>query len=226
MLYVIGDLHLGIGINKTMNNFGENWFNHWDKLKESFSKLKDDDTIVIVGDISWGMNISEAYDDLKFIESFKGYKYLVQGNHDYWFSSINKLNNTFNLNFIKHGYFFYGEYAICVTRGSVCPNKDKFTEHDEKIYKRECNRLKMALQKSKDLGYNKFIVLLHYPPTNDNKDISLYVEIIESFKVEFVYYGHIHGSNNFNSSLIGNYNGVKYELVSSDFLNFVPKKIL
>ncbi len=226
MLYAIGDLHLGIGINKTMDRFGDNWLNHKEKLQKNSLILKEEDTLLLLGDISWAMNLKEAYEDLEFIQNMKGNKYLIPGNHDYWWSSTNKLNESFDMNFIKHGCFFYNDYAICVTKGSVCPNDLEFSKQDEKIYIREYNRLRNSLEKAKNAGYSKFIVLLHYPPTNVKKDRSKYIEIVEEFNVEILLYAHIHGSDNFNSSLIGSYNNVKYDLVSSDYLDFKPKRIM
>ncbi len=226
MLYAIGDLHLGIGINKNMDIFGEQWVDHMKKIEDSVSKLKKTDTLLILGDISWAIKAVDAKEDLKFLEKFECTKYLTQGNHDYWWSSTKKLNEAFNLNFIKQGYFNYGEYAICVTKGSVCPNDLEFSRHDEKIYIRECNRLENSLKQAESEGYKKFIVLLHYPPTNCKKEKSRYIEIIENYNVEIVLYAHLHGKENFNSSLLGVHNKVRYELVSSDYLNFKVKKII
>ncbi len=226
MLYVIGDLHLGIGINKSMDIFGANWINHTKKINKNISKLSEDDTLLILGDISWANNIDEAKEDLLFLQKFNCKKILMQGNHDFWWSSIKKLNENFNMKFIKHGYFVYEEYAICIAKGSICPGDEKFDEHSQKLYTREYNRLEYSLKKAKDDGYKKLIVSLHYPPTSYNKEKTKYIEIIEKYNVEIVLYAHLHGEENFNCSLIGEYNNIKYDLVSGDYLNFEPKQIL
>ena len=57
-LYAIGDLHLSLGTNKPMDVFGPKWANYVERIRENFSKLNDDDVIVIAGDISWGCRSS------------------------------------------------------------------------------------------------------------------------------------------------------------------------
>ncbi len=226
MLYAIGDLHLSANMNKKMDKFGLNWINHTEKIKSNLLNLKDTDTLLILGDTSWGKTIDEAYEDLKLVDSFKGQKYLIQGNHDYWWSGKNKLKNELNLNFIKFGVIKYKDYAICCTKGSNCPSGDDFDEYEQKIYIRESNRLRNSLLQAKSEGFNKFIVILHYPPTNDRKENSLYTDIINEFNVKLVLYAHLHGEENFNASLLGIHKGTNYMLVSSDYLNFKAKEIV
>ena len=62
-LYAIGDLHLSLSVNKPMDIFGEVWKDHTEKLRASFSQLRDDDTIVLCGDTSWGISLEEALED-------------------------------------------------------------------------------------------------------------------------------------------------------------------
>lgn len=47
-LYAIGDLHLSLGTNKPMDVFGPA-ANYVERIRENFSKLNDDDVIVIAG---------------------------------------------------------------------------------------------------------------------------------------------------------------------------------
>ena len=227
-LFAIGDLHLGRAVNKPMNIFGENWNNHEDKILSDWkSKVKDEDTVIIAGDISWGINLNEAIVDLTEISQLPGKKILVKGNHDYWWTSIGRLNNLFeNMNFIQNSYFTYEEYAICGTRGWLCPNELKFDEDDEKIYKREINRLKLSLQSAKKDNYNKIIVVTHYPPTNDKLEDSGFTQLYEEYGVEKVVYGHIHGKDSYKYALIGEKNDIQYDLVSCDFLDFSLVKLL
>ena len=168
-LYAISDLHLGFNLDKPMDIFGDNWKDHEDKIRNNWiSKITEKDTVLIAGDISWGINQKESLEDLNWIESLPGKKIISKGNHDYWWNSISKLNKMFeNTKFIQNNFFTYEDYAICGTRGWICPGSDKFTEEDTKIFKREIIRLKLSLDSAKAAGYNKFIVMLHYPPTNE-----------------------------------------------------------
>ena len=82
-LYSIADLHLSHGVNKPMDKFGSRWTGHTEKIKTKWSRLvTDTDTVVIPGDVSWAMELSEAADDLLFIDSLPGKKIISRGNHD------------------------------------------------------------------------------------------------------------------------------------------------
>lgn len=226
-LYAISDLHLALSGDKPMDIFGEHWSKHDEKIKENWiSKIKEEDTVLIAGDISWAMKSDESEEDLKWIESLPGRKIISKGNHDYWWGSISKLNSMFsNTKFLQNNFYEYGDYAICGTRGWICPGGDKFTAHDEKIYNRESIRLKLSLDEAKKKGFSKFIVMLHYPPTNERFEESEFTKICSEYRVEKVVYGHLHGKC-LNRVLEGEFNGVNYIMTSADFLDFNPKKIM
>lgn len=225
-LYAISDLHLSLNTDKPMDIFGDNWAKHDEKIKENWlDKITDEDTILIAGDISWAMKWSESEEDLKWIDRLPGNKIISKGNHDYWWASITKLNKLFNkTKFIQNNFYTYEDYAICGSRGWTAPN-EKYTEHDIKIYSRECIRLKLSLDEAKKAGYEKIIVMIHYPPMNDKFEDSEFTKIFEDYKVEKVIYGHIHGYG-LKNIFEGNKNGVEYIMTSSDYLKFNPIKIL
>ncbi|RKD22373.1 hypothetical protein SAMN02745883_00786 [Caminicella sporogenes DSM 14501] len=227
-LFAIGDLHLSFSSNKPMDVFGENWINHTEKIKNNWIKnIKGEDTILIPGDISWAMKLKEAIYDLNWINNLPGKKILIRGNHDYWWTSLSKMNSLFeNMMFLQNNYFTYEDYAICGTRGWICPNENKFDEHDKKIYERELHRLRLSLNAAVKDGYDKFIVMTHYPPTNEKFEKSGFIEIYEEYKVEKVVYGHLHDLDSFEAGLKGVLNGVEYILTSCDYLNFNPIRIL
>lgn len=227
-IYAIGDLHLSGYSNKPMNIFGDHWTDHENKIKRSWmEKVKDEDAILIPGDISWAMTLDKAMIDLEWIADLPGTKYLIKGNHDYWWSSITKLNLLFDsMNFIQNNFFVYMEYAICGTRGWNCPNHYKFTDHDKKIYLREVNRLEMSLKAAKQKGYDNIIAMLHYPPTNDKLEPSLFTETFEKYNVSYVIYGHLHDEASYGYGLQGIHNGVNYKLVSCDYIDFELMKII
>lgn len=221
-IYAIGDLHLSGYSSKPMDIFGDHWSEHGDQIRNSWlTKVKEDDAILIPGDISWAMNLDEAMVDLQWIADLPGHKYLIRGNHDYWWSSINKLNSLFDsMHFIQNNFFTYKDYAICGTRGWNCPNHFKFTEHDDKIYMREANRLELSLSMAQKSGYKNIVAMLHYPPTNDKLEPSLFTEMFEKYNVKNVVYGHLHGDTSYSAGLKGQHNGVTYSLTSCDYLEF------
>ena len=122
-LYAIGDLHLSLSVNKPMDIFGEVWKDHTEKLRASFSQLRDDDTIVLCGDTSWGISLEEALEDFRFLDRLPGRKILLKGNHDYWWETAAKMNAFFaeheihTLQLLHNNCFYYGNYALCGTRG-------------------------------------------------------------------------------------------------------------
>jgi len=227
-IYAIGDLHLSGNSDKPMDIFGDQWSDHANKIKDSWlKKVSNNDVVLIPGDISWAMNLEEAMVDLEWISDLPGKKYLIRGNHDYWWSSITRLNSLFDsIGFIQNNFFTYKEYAICGTRGWNCPNHYKFTDHDEKIYLREVSRLEMSLNAAKKSGYDNLIVMLHYPPTNDKLEPSLFTEVLEKYNVEHVVYGHLHGQISYAAGLKGIHNNVNYHLTSCDYAEFEMVKIL
>ncbi|PAB60644.1 metallophosphoesterase [Anaeromicrobium sediminis] len=224
-LYAIGDLHLSFSTEKPMDIFGKNWIDHHIKIEESWrSKITNEDTVLIPGDISWAMSLEDAKIDLEWIDKLPGKKILLRGNHDYWWTSLKKMNGLFeSMVFVQNNHVEYEDYAICGTRGWLCPNDNKFTDHDQKIYDRELHRLKLSLDSTKR---DKIIVMTHYPPTNDKLQDSGFTKIYEEYNVEKVIYGHLHGRHSYNTGLKGNYNNVEYVLTSCDYLDFNPVKIL
>lgn len=227
-LYAIGDLHFSTAVNKPMNIFGDNWENHEEKIINNWENTVNiEDTVLIVGDTSWGINMNEAGADLNIIHELPGKKIYVKGNHDYWWTTVTKLNKLYDdMSFLQNNFYSYEDYAICGTRGWICPNEVKFTEEDEKIYKREAHRLKLSLDAARKSGFEKIIVITHYPPTNDKLEPSIFTEIYEQYNVEKVIYGHLHGKESFKMGLEGIHRGVEYKLVSCDYVNFNLIKIM
>lgn len=226
-LYAISDLHLDLNGEKPMDIFGEKWYQHHLKIKDNWiKKIKDEDTVLIGGDISWSMNIERGMMDLEWIHSLPGKKIIIKGNHDYWWGSINKLNSLYeDMNFIQNNFFSYKDYGICGTRGWTCPGGENFTSHDLKIYKREIIRLKLSLDKALDSGFKKLICVIHYPPTNDKFENTELIELFKEYKVEKVIYGHLHGPS-LNKLYEGEKEGIEYIVTSSDYINFDPVRVL
>lgn len=225
-LYGIGDLHLSFSSNKPMDIFGEKWESHSEKIKENWENVvNDSDTVLIPGDISWAITLQEAMEDLKWLDSLPGKKVLLRGNHDYWWTSVSKMRNLFQeMIFLQNNYFQYESYAICGTRGWDIPSMSEEDSHDMKIYNREVNRLKLSIDSALKDNFTKLIVMMHYPPVYEQFIQTKFTELIESYKVEYVLYGHIHTA--FEGILEGVYNGIDYKCISSDYIDFKPVKIL
>lgn len=227
-LYAIGDLHFSTSVNKPMDIFGDNWDNHQNKIIDNWKQIiKEDDTVLVLGDTSWAMNMKEAKEDLDIINELPGKKVFIKGNHDFWWSSLSKLKSAYKeITFLQNSYYRYKNIGICGTRGWLCPNEVKFDEDDEKIYKREQLRLKMSLDAALKDGCEELIAITHYPPTNDKLEESEFTKIFEQYNVKKVVYGHLHGKESFEMGLKGERNNVKYILASSDYIDFKPIKIM
>lgn len=224
-LYGISDLHFSLDSDKPMNVFGDIWENHHKKIMENWnSKIKENDTILIAGDISWALKLDNAIADLEFINKLNGKKVLIKGNHDYWWSSISKLNSLYEtMFFVQNNHYEVDGYGICGTRGWI--NIDGTEEHDEKVYNREVLRLKMSLDTAVKNGIEKFIVMMHYPPVTRISRSQEFIDILLEYKVEKLIYGHVH----MDSKAIcvnGLINGTEYICTSADIINFDPVRIL
>ncbi|HBW13898.1 MAG TPA: serine/threonine protein phosphatase [Proteiniclasticum sp.] len=222
-LYAISDLHLSLSGDKPMDVFSEEWKNHDMRIRENWlKKVKEEDTVLLAGDLSWSMKLQGGKEELDFVAGLPGRKIIIKGNHDYWWGSITKLNSMYdNMDFIQNNFFSYEDYAICGTRGWVIPGSSLFKEEDEKIFRREVLRLKMSLDAAKKRGFQKFIVMIHYPPVNETFKDSEFTDIFEEYGVETVIYGHLHGKS-LQRVMTGERNGVEYILTSCDYIGFDP----
>lgn len=168
------------------------------------------------------MKLQGGKEELDFVAGLPGRKIIIKGNHDYWWGSITKLNSMYdNMDFIQNNFFSYEDYAICGTRGWVIPGSSLFKEEDEKIFRREVLRLKMSLDAAKKRGFQKFIVMIHYPPVNETFKDSEFTDIFEEYGVEKVIYGHLHGKS-LQRVMTGERQGVEYILTSCDYIGFDP----
>ena len=225
-LYAIGDLHLSLGGSKPMDIFGATWTNHVERLREAFSVLKEDDVIVLAGDISWGISLAEALEDFKFIASLPGRKIILKGNHDYWWATAKKMKEFFAANDIEgieilyNNCFFYGDYAICGTRGWFY-EEDAAGTHTGKMLLREAQRLETSLAAA---GDKKILCFLHYPPLYQGYQCPELLTLLDRYHVARCYYGHLHGPV-IRRAFEGKRQETEYALISADYLGFVPKKI-
>ena len=227
-VFAIGDLHLSLSVpNKAMDVFGAQWKDHTARIKEAWQDVvSEDDLVLIPGDISWAMYLSDALADLAFIGSLKGKKLILRGNHDYWWQSVTKVRAVLpeQMYALQNDVFRFGDLFVCGTRGWTVPESARFKESaDRKLYERELIRLDLSLKAlPKDI---RAIGMLHFPPFSETGEKSVFSERFRSAGVTDVVYGHLHGAACkylFN----GESGGVIYHAVPADYLNFIPKKII
>ena len=225
-LYAIGDLHLSLETDKPMDVFGGRWEGYVDKLRAGLSVIGPEDTTVLLGDLSWALELDGAVKDFAFISAIPGRKILLKGNHDYWWSTAAKFyrfcaeHGFEDLYVLNNNCYFYGDTALCGTRGWFY-EEDKQGTHDEKVFRRELGRLETSL---KCAGEREKLVFLHYPPLYLHYTCPEILHVLSEYGVHECCYGHIHGYG-CRSAFIGESDGVRYHLVSADFLDFVPYKL-
>ena len=223
-IFAISDLHLSSKTDKPMNIFGNAWENHWGKIKEDWChRVDENDIVLIAGDISWGMNLEQAIDDLYSINVLPGKKIIIRGNHDYWWGTYKKLQalDLENIYFLQNNARKIGNYIFCGTRGWTVPENKLQSDEDLKIFEREKIRLKLSLEeahKLKENEENQIIGLIHYPPFNSKFEKSYFTELFTSYNVKTIVYGHLHGQQSRYKNVV-EIEGCKYYLTSCDFLN-------
>lgn len=226
-IYGISDLHLSFSDPKPMDIFGSRWTNHWDKIKASWMEnIKEDDIILIPGDISWALKLDGALLDLAEISKMPGEKVLLQGNHDYWWQSASKIRKVLpdNMKIIQNDFTDAGDFYICGSRGWMLPGDERFKEKDLKIYNRELIRLNLSLSLAASVSDKPIIAMLHFPPFNEKNEPSEFIDIMKKYNVRKCLYGHLHGESTRNA-FEGDFQGIEFFMVSCDYLNFNLKKI-
>lgn len=226
-IYGISDLHLSSSNPKPMDVFGEKWANHWDKIKADWiENVREDDIILIPGDISWALRLDEALLDINAISKMPGKKVLLEGNHDYWWQSASKIRKNLpdNMEIIQNDFYDVGDFYICGSRGWMLPGDERFKDKDLKIYNRELIRLNLSLTSASSASDKQIIVMMHFPPFNEKWEPSEFIDIMKKYNVSKCIYGHLHGESTKNV-FEGNFQGIEFYMVSCDHLNFKLKKI-
>lgn len=225
-IFAIGDLHLSLSSQKQMDIFA-GWDNYVQRIAESWrERVREDDTVVLAGDISWGMTLEESLADFKFIDELPGKKVIIKGNHDYWWNSRRKMETFFAANGLEsltilHNSFVACEgIALCGTRGWML---EKGTEQDKKVTAREEGRLATSLELAKKAGLEP-TVFLHYPPLFIDGISAGIIELLLEYKVKRCFYGHLHG-NACRMAFEGEYLGTDFVLISADHLKFCLKRL-
>lgn len=226
-LFTIADLHLSFSVEKPMDVFA-GWENYIPLLEENWrSQISNDDTVVLPGDFSWGIDLTQTREDFAFLNALPGKKILLRGNHDYWWVSVSKNyaflkeNGFENIEFLQNNYFLYDNTALCGCRGWFFDSAEQFSE---KVAAREAIRLELSLSAAEKAGIEEKIVFLHFPPLNKYHSCDDLIELMHRYHVKTCYYGHLHGYA-IGGAFNGERDGITYQLVSADHLKFMPLKI-
>lgn len=224
-IYTIGDLHLSLGCEKPMDIF-PGWQGYMEKLERHWNTLvRPEDTVVLVGDTSWAMKLEDTVADFSFLQRLPGQKLLLKGNHDYWWTTVKKMErflqeNGFDSLYILHNNSILAEgLAVCGTRSWMF---DVGEAHDEKVMNRELGRLRASLDAAQE-GAER-VAFLHYPPVYPNANAQQVIDLLKEYNVKRCFYGHLHG-NAIRFAVQGMVDGIEYRLISADALAFCPYKI-
>ena len=228
MIYIIGDLHIGFSVDKPMDIFGSNWENHAEKIKQNWlEKVNKEDTVILPGDFSWGMDLEEAKADFEFLNHLPGKKIMLKGNHDYWWNTVSKMEKFLKENHFENIFFLYNnsylieDKVFVGTKGWTTINPN--SEENYKVLKRECGRLELSIKDAiQRFGAEKeMIALMHYPPfykEEVNEEID-FIKLMKKYGIHKCYYGHLHGDSH-KEAQEGLIDGINFKLISSDYLNF------
>ncbi len=230
-IYAISDLHLPFGIDKPMNIFGRAWENYTEKLYENWmNTVAPEDTVVMPGDFSWATYLEESVKDFQFLEKLPGKKIIAKGNHDYFFTTMSKMKKFLfeegfsSVKILHNNFFMVEDTLICGSRGWDILSQ---AEDDVKLTSREAIRLELSITAAKKAYPDlPILVFLHYPPIykqNPERENPIR-NVLEQYGVKQCFYGHLHAKG-IENAFLGDYNGTHYQLISADYLEFLPKKI-
>ncbi len=226
-LYAIGDLHLSLASGKPMDVFGGAWVGYMEKLERGLSVITEEDTTVLLGDLSWALSLEEARMDFAYINQIPGRKIILKGNHDYWWSTAAKFykfceqNGFSNMYILNNNCCEYGDIAICGTRGWFF-EEERSSDHDGKVFRRELMRLEASL---KAAGEKQKYVFLHYPPRYKGYLCQEILDLLEKYEVRRCFYGHLHGPSH-GLAMEGLWDEVDFRLVAADKLDFKPFTVI
>lgn len=236
-IYGISDLHLAKDIDKPMDVFGNSWDHYMERIEANWdSTIGSADTVLVPGDISWATYVSEIDKDFAFIEERPGRKLMSRGNHDYWWSTLRKLeiyitNKEFNsISFIQNKATLVEEEGAIIsgTRGWMLPSDADFGEADQKIFDRELARLDLCIADMRRLDPEhkyKWILMMHYPPMIRTSPKTAFVGKITEAGIDLCVYGHLHGLG--HRLIVENtVDRTEFRCISADFLRFMPQKLI
>ncbi len=236
-IYALADLHMCLSNpDKSMELFGSSWNGYINKIKENWEHMvTDEDTVLVSGDISWATYIDKAEEDFRFLSELPGRKLLSRGNHDFWWTTMKKMEDFFeekqftNLEFVRTNIVEADGCLITGTRGWMIETKESLEGTDNrKIYDRERLRIQMCIDKLSEQDpehSKKHILMIHYPPITAKQGFTEFADMMADADIDICVYGHLHGKAH-KKAFEGDYNGTQFVCTSADYLGFAPKRIL
>ncbi len=226
-LYAIADTHLSFSTQKPMDIF-HGWTDHAARLEAQWRALvQPEDTVVIAGDISWGMTLEQALADFQFLHRLPGTKLILKGNHDYWWCTRRKMDTFLEQNGLNTLRIVHNDAVAVDDRLAVCGTRGWFYDDEEpdnaKILAREAGRLTASIAAAKQTGLEP-VVFLHYPPIFDGRECEELLAVLHREGITRCYYGHVHGAGIYKA-FQGEREGITYRLISGDALSFCPLHI-
>lgn len=221
-IFAISDLHMSVANPKPMNIFGESWNDYLSVIEKDWKeKVQDDDVVLIAGDISWAITLDDALKDMQYFYNLPGKKIFIRGNHDYWWKSITRIRENLpeNCIMLQNDAVKIENCVFCGSRLWLVPGSPDFCEHDNKLYLREIERLRLAFFKANELREegDKLICMTHYPPFNVRREHNAVTDLMEENHVTAAIYGHLHGKDA-RADLVVKKNNVPYYLTSCDLV--------
>ena len=231
-IYAMADLHLSLSNpEKSMEFFGHQWAGYIDRIVEGWKNtVKPEDTVLIPGDISWATYIDKADEDFAFISSLPGRKLLSRGNHDYWWTTMKKLDEYFDahsfpgMELVRTNVVEADGCLISGTRGWMSEAGKSEDPDKKKIYDREILRVGLCIEELKkaDPDHEKtHILMIHYPPLTTQQEHTGFSELIKEAGIDICVYGHLHGRSH-KYVKEGEIDGTRYICASADYLGFKP----
>ena len=236
-IFAIADLHLSIGdSNKSMEIFGSRWNDYIHKIEKNWRLIvSENDTVIVPGDISWGLTISDAYKDFEWLNALPGKKLLLKGNHDFWWSTSSKINTFFkengfdSISILNNNSVEIENYIIAGSRGwftdKTMQNSSQDVDYD-KIINREVIRLEMSLKNAVELKNRvckEILVFLHFPPIWGDFKCESIIDLLKKYDIKHVFFGHIHSCYNVPDTFYSD--SITFRMISADFLDFIPRII-
>ena len=237
-LFVIADLHLDTKSNKkSMEFFGNRWNGYVSKIQKNWNNLVgSNDTVVLPGDISWALTMEQALDDLRWIDALPGQKILLKGNHDFWWSTASKMNRFFcenrisTIDILNNTAIETENFIISGSRGWFTDKTMQTASQNvdyKKIINREVIRLKMSLDHAKQLqktSEKEILTFLHFPPLWSDFQCDEILELLSEYDIKRCFFGHIHGCYTVPATFA--HESTTFQMISADFLDFIPQIIL
>lgn len=226
-IFAISDLHLSLNSDKPMDVFGSRWENYLERMRKNWNSIvRPGDLVIVPGDISWAMYLQDTKADFEYIHQLNGQKLLLRGNHDYWWTTLSKMekfieeNHFDTIHFLKNTAFLWEDTAICGTRGWTIAHAGS-SEEDKKLYERERQRMILSLEEARSLHPKEILTAFHYPPVETQKTSMGFLDILNSYGVKECIFGHLHAAAH-KFAPQGMVHGIRLRLVSCDYLNFMP----